>query len=92
MSVFVFIGENVYEYLKFESGVHRVQRVPVNDSKIQTSAASVVVMPEPTEVEVNIRQQDLKIDLYRSQGAGGDSPFTYEIKFAIILINSAADS
>jgi protein subunit release factor A len=41
---------------------------------------------------VNIRQQDLKIDLYRSQGAGGDSPFTYEIKFAIILINSAADS
>ena len=92
MSVFVFIGENVYEYLKFESGVHRVQRVPVNDSKIQTSAASVVVMPEPTEVEVNIRQQDLKIDLYRSQGAGGDSPFTFEIKFAIILINSAADS
>ena len=82
----------MYEYLKFESGVHRVQRVPVNDSKIQTSAASVVVMPEPTEVEVNIRQQDLKIDLYRSQGAGGDSPFTYEIKFAIILIKSAADS
>jgi len=66
-------GENVYEQMKFESGVHRVQRVPVNDSKIQTSAASVVIMPEPTEVEVNIRPQDLKIDLYRSQGAGGQS-------------------
>jgi protein subunit release factor A len=64
-------GEDVYEYMKFESGVHRVQRVPVNDSKIQTSAASVVIMPEPTDVEVNIRPQDLKIDLYRSQGAGG---------------------
>lgn len=66
-------GENVFEYLKFESGVHRVQRVPVNDSKIQTSAASVVILPEPTEVEVNIRQQDLRIDFYRSQGAGGQS-------------------
>jgi peptide chain release factor 1 len=64
-------GESVYEYMKFESGVHRVQRVPVNDSKIQTSAASVVIMPEPSEIEVNIRPQDLKIDLYRSQGAGG---------------------
>lgn len=66
-------GENVYEYMKFESGVHRVQRVPVNDTKIQTSAASVIILPEPTEVDVNIRPQDLKIDLYRSQGAGGQS-------------------
>ena len=57
--------------MKFESGVHRVQRVPVNDSKVHTSAASVVVLPEPSEVEVNIHQRDLKIDFYRSQGAGG---------------------
>jgi peptide chain release factor 1 len=66
-------GENVYKYLKFESGVHRVQRVPVNDTKIQTSAASVIVMPEAGELDIDIRQQDLRIDVYRSGGAGGQS-------------------
>ena len=66
-------GEAVYKRMKFESGVHRVQRVPVNDSKIQTSAASVIVLPEPTEVDVVLRPQDIRIDLYRSQGAGGQS-------------------
>ncbi|CAE7798089.1 prfA [Symbiodinium microadriaticum] len=59
--------------MKFESGVHRVQRVPVNDTKIQTSAASVIVLPEPTEVDVVLRPQDIRVDLYRSQGAGGQS-------------------
>lgn len=66
-------GENVYRHMKFESGVHRVQRVPVNDTKIQTSAASVIVMPEAEDVDVEIRPQDLKIDVFRSGGAGGQS-------------------
>jgi peptide chain release factor 1 len=66
-------GESVFRQLKFESGVHRVQRVPINDTRIQTSAASVVVLPEATEVEVELRPQDLRIDVYRAQGCGGQS-------------------
>ena len=64
-------GSEVFKYLKFESGTHRVQRVPVNDVKIQTSAAAVVVMPEAEEVDVDLKPGDLKIDVFRSQGAGG---------------------
>lgn len=66
-------GRDVFKFLKFESGVHRVQRVPTNDTKIQTSAASVIVMPEPGELDVVLRPQDIRVDLYRSQGAGGQS-------------------
>lgn len=66
-------GDGVYQLLKYESGVHRVQRIPVNDTKIQTSAASVIVMPEAEELDVEIRPQDLRIDVFRSQGAGGQS-------------------
>lgn len=66
-------GENVFRYLKYESGVHRVQRIPVNDVKIQTSAASVIVLPEAEEIDIEIRPQDLKIDVYRAGGAGGQS-------------------
>lgn len=66
-------GEEVYRKMKFESGVHRVQRIPINDTKIQTSAASVIVLPEGDELTVEIRPQDLKIDVYRSSGAGGQS-------------------
>jgi peptide chain release factor 1 len=66
-------GAEVFRNLKFESGVHRVQRVPVNDVKIQTSAASVIVLPEAEEIDVEIRPQDLKIDVYRAGGAGGQS-------------------
>lgn len=66
-------GANVFERLKFESGVHRVQRVPKTESggRIHTSAATVAVLPEAEEVDVNINEQDLRIDTYRSQGAGG---------------------
>lgn len=71
-------GDEVFKYLKFESGTHRVQRVPVNDVKIQTSAAAVVVMPEAEEVDVELRPGDLKIDVFRSQGAGGQSVNTTE--------------
>ena len=66
-------GENVWSRLKFESGVHRVQRVPVTESsgRIQTSAATVAVMPEAEEVEFSIDPKDLQIDTFRSSGAGG---------------------
>ncbi|MDR1732292.1 MAG: peptide chain release factor 1 [Synergistaceae bacterium] len=66
-------SEGAYSRLKFESGVHRVQRVPVTEAggRIHTSAATVAVLPEVEDVEVDIRQEDLKIDTYRSSGAGG---------------------
>ncbi|WP_310534938.1 peptide chain release factor 1 [Novosphingobium sp.] len=66
-------GNGVFAKLKFESGVHRVQRVPVTESggRIHTSAATVAVLPEPDEVDVNIEDKDLKIDVYRASGAGG---------------------
>ena len=66
-------GTGVFAKLKFESGVHRVQRVPVTESggRIHTSAATVAVLPEPEEVDVQIADGDLKIDIYRASGAGG---------------------
>jgi peptide chain release factor 1 len=66
-------GNGVFARLKFESGVHRVQRVPVTESggRIHTSAATVAVLPEPDEVDVTIDDKDLKIDIYRASGAGG---------------------
>jgi len=66
-------GNGVYGYLKHESGVHRVQRVPATETagRIHTSTATVVVLPEAEEVEVAINPADLRIDVYRSSGAGG---------------------
>jgi peptide chain release factor 1 len=66
-------GKGVFARLKFESGVHRVQRVPVTESggRIHTSAATVAVLAEPEEVDVQVDDKDLRIDTYRSQGAGG---------------------
>jgi len=66
-------GNGVFAKLKFESGVHRVQRVPETESggRIHTSAATVAVLPEPDEVDVQIEDKDLKIDVYRASGAGG---------------------
>lgn len=66
-------GHNVFSKMKFESGVHRVQRVPKTEAggRIHTSAATVAVLPEAEEVDVQIEQKDLRIDTYRSQGAGG---------------------
>ncbi|MFA7430794.1 MAG: peptide chain release factor 1 [Rhodospirillaceae bacterium] len=66
-------GRNVFGRLKYESGVHRVQRVPETESggRIHTSAATVAVLPEAQEVDVQIEEKDLRIDTYRSQGAGG---------------------
>lgn len=72
-SVALIQGKNVFSKLKFESGVHRVQRVPVTESggRIHTSTATVAVLPEAEDVEVEIGQGDLKIDTYRASGAGG---------------------
>ncbi|MFN4354356.1 peptide chain release factor 1 [Parvibaculum sp.] len=66
-------GAGVYAKLKFESGVHRVQRVPVTEGggRIHTSAATVAVLPEAEEVDVEIEDKDLRIDVYRASGAGG---------------------
>ncbi len=66
-------GKGVFAQLKFESGVHRVQRVPVTETsgRIHTSAATVAVLPEAEEVDVEVEDKDLRIDTYRAQGAGG---------------------
>ena len=66
-------GQGVYGYLKFEAGVHRVQRVPKTETagRVHTSTATVAVLPEAEEVDVNINPADLRIDTYRASGAGG---------------------
>lgn len=71
--VFSITGKSAYSKLKFESGVHRVQRVPETESqgRVHTSAATVAVLPEATDVEITIEEKDLKIDTLRSSGAGG---------------------
>ena len=68
-------GEKVYSRLKFESGTHRVQRVPATESqgRIHTSAATVAVMPEAAEVDIDIKPEDLRFDVFRSSGPGGQS-------------------
>ena len=73
--VFSVKGDSVYSKLKFESGAHRVQRVPVTEAggRIHTSTATVLVMPETEDIDIEIRNEDLKIDTYRSQGAGGQN-------------------
>ena len=70
---FMVKGDNVYSKLKYESGAHRVQRVPVTETqgRVHTSTATVLVMPEAEEVDVEINPGDLRIDVYRSTGAGG---------------------
>ena len=72
---FIVKGKSVYSKLKYESGSHRVQRVPATESqgRIHTSTATVMVMPEQEDIELDIKEQDLKVDVYRSGGAGGQS-------------------
>ncbi|MDP2359429.1 MAG: peptide chain release factor 1 [bacterium] len=73
--IFGLTGEEAYGRMKYEGGVHRVQRVPATESqgRIHTSAASVAVLPEAEEVDVQIEAKDLRIDVYRSSGPGGQS-------------------
>jgi peptide chain release factor 1 len=68
-------GRGVFERMKFESGVHRVQRVPVTESsgRIHTSTATVAVLPEAEEVDIQIDEKDIRVDVYRASGPGGQS-------------------
>ncbi len=73
--IFSLTGKNVYGTMRWESGVHRVQRIPVTESqgRVHTSAISVAVLPEADDVDIDINEKDLKIDVYRSSGHGGQS-------------------
>ncbi|MBD3363106.1 peptide chain release factor 1 [Candidatus Dojkabacteria bacterium] len=81
-------GESVFGTLKYENGVHRVQRVPSTESsgRIHTSAVSVVILPEVDDVNIEIRNEDLKIDAYRSSGPGGQSVNTTDSAIRITHI------
>lgn len=83
-------GRDVFSRLKFESGVHRVQRIPVTESggRIHTSAATVAVLPEAEDVDIDVDEQDLRIDTYRSQGAGGQHVNTTDSAIRITHIPS----
>lgn len=72
---FMIKGKNVYSRLKYESGSHRVQRVPTTESqgRVHTSTATVLVMPEAEDIDIEIKEGDIKVDVYRSSGAGGQS-------------------
>lgn len=81
-------GKNVFQKLKFESGVHRVQRVPATETqgRIHTSAATVAVLPEAEEVDIQINENDLRIDVFRSSGPGGQSVNTTDSAVRIVHI------
>jgi len=68
-------GNNIYSFLKYESGVHRVQRVPQTETqgRVHTSAATVAVLPEAEEIDIKINEKDLRVDVFRSSGPGGQS-------------------
>ena len=73
--IFSVNGEDIYSYLKYESGVHRVQRIPKTETqgRVHTSAATVAVLPEAEEVDIHIKESDLRIDVFRAGGPGGQS-------------------
>ena len=84
------VGGGAFGKLKFESGVHRVQRVPVTETngRVHTSAATVAVLPEAEDVEINLNEKDLRIDVYRSSGPGGQSVNTTDSAVRITHIPS----
>ena len=73
--IFLVNGNDIYSYLKYESGVHRVQRVPETETqgRVHTSAATVAVLPEAEEVDIQIKESDLRVDVFRAGGPGGQS-------------------
>jgi len=89
-AIFSLSGNNVFGDLKFESGVHRVQRVPETEGsgRVHTSAASVAVLPEAEDVQIDINPNDLKIDIYRSGGAGGQNVNKVETAVRITHLRS----
>ena len=88
--IFLVNGDNIYSYLKYESGVHRVQRVPSTETqgRIHTSAATVAVLPEAEEVDIQIKESDLRIDVFRAGGPGGQSVNTTDSAVRITHIPS----
>ena len=84
------VGVGAFGKLKFESGVHRVQRVPITETngRVHTSAATVAVLPEAEDVEINLNDKDLRIDVYRSSGPGGQSVNTTDSAVRITHIPS----
>ncbi len=88
--IFSVNGDNIYSYLKYESGVHRVQRVPSTETqgRVHTSAATVAVLPEAEEVDIQIKESDLRIDVFRAGGPGGQSVNTTDSAVRITHIPS----
>ncbi|MDD2332121.1 MAG: peptide chain release factor 1 [Candidatus Cloacimonetes bacterium] len=88
--IFLLEGEDAYGNMRFESGVHRVQRIPVTESsgRIHTSAVSVAVLPEADDIDVEINENDLRIDVYRSSGHGGQSVNTTDSAVRITHVPS----
>ena len=88
--IFSVNGDNIYSYLKYESGVHRVQRVPSTETqgRVHTSAATVAVLPEAEEVDIKIKDSDLRIDVFRAGGPGGQSVNTTDSAVRITHIPS----
>ena len=88
--IFLVNGDNIYSYLKFESGVHRVQRIPTTETqgRVHTSAATVAVLPEAEDVDIEIKDSDLRIDVFRAGGPGGQSVNTTDSAVRITHIPS----
>ena len=88
--IFSVNGNDIYSYLKYESGVHRVQRIPKTETqgRVHTSAATVAVLPEAEEVDVQIKDSDIRVDVFRSGGPGGQSVNTTDSAVRITHIPS----
>ena len=88
--IFSVNGDDIYSYLKYESGVHRVQRIPQTETqgRVHTSAATVAVLPEAEEVDIQIKDSDLRIDVFRAGGPGGQSVNTTDSAVRITHIPS----
>ena len=88
--IFSVNGNDIYSYLKYESGVHRVQRIPETETqgRVHTSAATVAVLPEAEEVDLKINDSDLRIDVFRAGGPGGQSVNTTDSAVRITHIPS----
>jgi peptide chain release factor 1 len=88
--IFLVNGDDIYSYLKYESGVHRVQRIPETETqgRVHTSAATVAVLPEAEELDIEIKESDLRIDVFRAGGPGGQSVNTTDSAVRITHIPS----
>ncbi len=88
--IFLVNGNDIYSYLKYESGVHRVQRIPETETqgRVHTSAATVAVLPEAEEVDIQIKETDLRIDVFRAGGPGGQSVNTTDSAVRITHVPS----